>query len=77
MTSPCISGASTVFVVVLMVKSDFEKYITWDFPGSPVVKNPPSNAEDVGLIPGQETKIPHAMGQLCCMWQLLRPCTLQ
>ena len=22
------------------------------FPGSPVVKNPPSNAGDVGLIPG-------------------------
>ena len=47
MTSPCVSGASTVFVV-LMVKSAFEKYITWDFPGSPVVKNPPSSAEDVG-----------------------------
>ena len=35
-----------------------------DFPGGPVVKNPPSNAGDVGLIPGQGTKIPHAMGQL-------------
>ena len=33
----------------------------WDFPGSPVVKTPPSNAEDVGSIPGQGTKIPHAM----------------
>ena len=24
----------------------------WDFPGCPVVKNLPSNAADVGLIPG-------------------------
>ena len=32
----------------------------WDFPGGPVVKNPPCNAEDVSSIPGQGTKIPHA-----------------
>ena len=36
----------------------------WDFPGGPVVKNPPYNAGDAGLIPGQGTKIPHAVGQL-------------
>ena len=36
----------------------------WDSPGGPVVKNPPSNAGDSGLIPGQGTKIPHAVGQL-------------
>ena len=35
-----------------------------DFLGGPVVKNPPSNAGDTGLIPGRGTKIPHAMGQL-------------
>ena len=35
-----------------------------DFPGGPVVKNPPANVRDEGLIPGQGTKIPHAMGQL-------------
>ena len=35
-----------------------------DFPGGPVVENPPSNAGDVGSIPGQRTKIPHAVGQL-------------
>ena len=35
-----------------------------DFPGSPVVKNPPYNAGDAGSIPGQGTKIPHAAGQL-------------
>ena len=35
-----------------------------DFPGGPVVKNPPSNAGDVGSILGQGTKIPHALEQL-------------
>ena len=35
-----------------------------DFPGGPVVKNPPCNAGDAGLIPGQGTKISHAAGQL-------------
>ena len=39
-----------------------------DFPGSPVVKNLPSNAGDTDSIPGQGTKIPHAVGQLS-------PCT--
>ena len=29
-----------------------------------MVKNPPSNAGNEGLIPGQGTKIPSAMGQL-------------
>ena len=33
-----------------------------DFPGSPVVKNLPSNAGDAGSIPGRGTKIPHAVG---------------
>ena len=35
-----------------------------DFPGSPVVKNPPANAEDMGSIPSQETKILYVSGQL-------------
>ena len=39
-----------------------------DFPGGPVVKNPPSDAGDTGSIPGLGTKIPHAVGQLS-------PCT--
>ena len=34
------------------------------FSGGPVVKNPPSNAGDVGLISDQGMKIPHATGQL-------------
>ena len=35
-----------------------------DFPGGPVVKNPPSSAGDPGLIPRRETKIECAAGQL-------------
>ena len=33
------------------------------FPDGPVVKNPPWNVGDMGSIPGQGTKILHAMGQ--------------
>ena len=40
------------------------KNVGGDFPGGPVVKNPPYNAGDTGSIPGQRTKIPHAAGQL-------------
>ena len=34
-----------------------------DFPGGPVVKTSPSDAEDSGSIPGQDIKIPHAVQQ--------------
>ena len=44
-----------------------------DFPGSPVVKNPPSNVGDVGSIPGQGTKITHAAGQLRAPGHQRRP----
>ena len=60
-----------------------------DFPGGTVVKNLPSNAGDMGLIPHRGTKIPQAVGQLsphaatteptcsrACMPQLERPCTI-
>ena len=35
-----------------------------DFPGGPVLKNPPSNVGDVGLISVWGTKIPHTAGQI-------------
>ena len=35
----------------------------WGFPGSPVVRNVPSNAGHVGSIPGGGTKIPHTLVQ--------------
>ena len=33
------------------------------FPGGSVVKNPSFNAEDMGLILGRGTEIPHATGR--------------
>ena len=49
-----------------------------DCPSGPVVKNP-SNAGDVGLIPGGGTKIPHAAGQLspsATNYRAHSPCSL-
>ena len=40
------------------LSSSFKTQIR-DFPGGPVVKTSPSNAEGVGLIPGWAPKIPH------------------
>jgi len=34
------------------------------FPGGSVVRSPPCNAEDAGSIPGQKTRVSHAVG-LC------------
>ena len=48
--------------------------VSGDFPGSPVVKNPPSNVVDVGLIPGGGTKTPHAAGQLLSLSALKPMC---
>ena len=31
----------------------------WDFPGGPVVENPPFNSGNMGSVPGRRTKIPH------------------
>ena len=45
--------------IIWAVKSD-----GGDFPGGLVVKNPSFNAGDMGLIPGQGTRIPFAMEQL-------------
>ena len=36
------------------------KHCLRNFPGGPVVKTSLSNAEDTGLVLGQEAKIPHA-----------------
>lgn len=41
-----------------------EESLYRDFPGGPVMKNPPSNAGDSGLTSGHRTKIPHAGEQL-------------
>ena len=49
----------------------------WNFPGGPVVRNPPSNAGDAGLILGWGTKIPHASGQLSLSPKTREPATPQ
>ena len=36
--------------------------IPGDFPSGPVIRNPPANAGDMGLIPGPRTKIPYDTG---------------
>ena len=35
-----------------------------DFPGDPVVKNPPANAGDMGWIPGPREDLTNARGQI-------------
>ena len=62
MTAGAPESASTepflhVFLVGRKIR---EKKIKWDFPGSPEVKTLPSHAQDLGLISGWGTKIPHA-----------------
>lgn len=39
------------------------KFRSWNFLGSPLVRNLPCNARDLGSIPGQATEIPHALEQ--------------
>ena len=41
-----------------------KRNLFWDFPGGPVVEDLLSIAGDMGSIPGQGTKIPHAEGRL-------------
>ena len=40
------------------------KFLRWDFPGGPVVKNLPCNARGLDWIPDRGTKIPQSVGQL-------------
>ena len=60
MTLPVLLESAAVSVIIQETI-----YLRWkeDFPGGPVVKNPPSNAEDASLSPGLGTKIPQALGQ--------------
>lgn len=48
--------------MVLTLQSKMEH--SGDLPGGPEV-NSLCNAEDSGLTPGQGTKLPHALKQLC------------
>ena len=57
MVQTCLVQESTVSGTKEIQKTD-------GFPGGPVVKDLPSNAGDLGSIPGQGTKIPNAVRQL-------------
>ena len=57
-------GSDLIFRIIARVSSVQKGLVDGDFPSGPVVKTPPSNARDRGSIPGQETKIPRATGQL-------------
>ena len=60
-TLACIcQNALTACPRCVLFKRKLKK--TWDFPGGPGVKNPPSNAGDTGSIPGRGTKIPTCRG---------------
>ena len=63
-------------IVMGLEEWSIKKWCTYgDFPSSPVVKNPPSNAGDVGSIPGWGTKIPHASGQISLSTATTDPCS--
>ena len=42
---------------------EFQKHCMRDFPGGLVVKSPSCSVGDASSIPGQGTKIPHAMAK--------------
>ena len=50
--------------IIMPEQSNFLKKENEGLPWWSSGKNPPSNAGDSGLIPGQRTKIAHAAGQL-------------
>lgn len=55
---------SSLLVRVVISPLIFKERGLRDFPGGPMVKNPPYNARDAGLVPDWRTKIPHPAGQL-------------
>ena len=72
----CVKGyeGESTEGVVLTVEARGGRWRQWrlgnnqvgrgDFPSGPVVKNPPSNAGDMGPVPGWGTEIPPAAEQL-------------
>ena len=52
---------STFFFSVTKIYHFQLSPLPWGFPGASVVKNPPANAGDVGLIPGSERSLEEEM----------------
>ena len=59
-----LGGHKIKLIIILSLRYTLARGLPWDFPGGPVVKNPPCNGGDMGSIPGQGSKIPHASEQL-------------
>ena len=62
-TAACQASLSFTVSWSLVKLMSIESLINLYSYGGPVAKNLPSNAGDVGSIPGPVTKIPHAAGQ--------------
>ena len=45
----------------MIMKTQLSRVMGQEFPGGPVIKTSPFNAEDMGSIPDRGTKIPHAL----------------
>ena len=45
----------------VIISWEHKNVVSWDFPGSPVIKTSHSSGGGASLIPSQGTKIPHAM----------------
>ena len=56
----CTPEEASLFSQLLSCQLLVRNTFCGGFPGHPLVKNPPSNAGDIDLIPGRETKIPHS-----------------
>ena len=63
MARPGLGESSEAVALGIKFKSA-KKTINKGFPSGPMVKNLPSDAQDVGSIPSWGTKILHATGQL-------------
>ena len=59
----CLQGVLSPLFPLPWLELPFKMMDLRDFPGDPAVKNPPSNAGDLGLIPGRRIGIPHVLGQ--------------
>ena len=59
-----IASKCFLHIEVSLMFIKFQIYSSGDFLAGSVVKNPPCNVRDAGLISCQRTKIPHAVGQL-------------
>ena len=54
------TGKGIIITSFLIAAEMYNQDVNGDFPGSPLVKTPPSKVGGEGLVPGLGNKIPHA-----------------